>query len=87
MAGHPQGALASLREMNVKYKTGSDQIVIADTPNNPANFSPDQIGKPLDGPMRLEVPVQTGVIPQKVIDMANKFDIKIVDLTGEDYVG
>lgn len=71
--------------MNVKYKTGSDQIVIADTPSNRLNFSPDQIGKPLDGPMRLEVPVQTGVIPQKVIYLAKDLRIEIVDVTGKVY--
>lgn len=82
MAGHPQGALASLREMNVKYDSENPDIVIADTPSNRLNFSPDQIGQSLKDSMRLEVPIQTGMTPQKVLDLAADLEIEIVDVTG-----
>ena len=60
-------------------------IVIADTPGNRLRFTPDQIGKPLDGPMRLEVPVQNAPVPQNILDLARKSRIEIVDVTGRTY--
>ena len=60
-------------------------IVIADTPGNRLRFTPDQIGKPLDGPMRLEVPVQNAPVPQNILDLANDLGIKIFDVTGRRY--
>ena len=68
-----------------KYNPRKMGIVIADTPGNRLRFTPDQIGQPLSGPMRLEVPVQNAPVPQNILDLANEFKIKIVDVTGRTY--
>ena len=85
LAEQPRGAITALKEMVAKYDPENEGIVIADTPGNRLRFTPDQIGKPLDGPMRLEVPVQNAPVPQNILDLANEFKIKIVDVTGRTY--
>ncbi|WP_117211417.1 hypothetical protein [Allorhizocola rhizosphaerae] len=72
-----------LRELDSKYKSDAN-VTILDTKHNR-----DQIGDVVGGPMRgkpiLEVPVQSGGVPQSVLDEAKRLGITIRDETGKVY--
>jgi hypothetical protein len=69
--------VAYINELSSKYAPGSK---IANVPS-----SGTLAGQRLQGQMILEVPVQTGVIPQSVLDAANKNGILIRDVNGKVY--
>jgi len=79
-------AIRYLKELSDKYAPGS---IIADVPSNRTGvnkgiFEVNQ-GDKLKGQMVLEVPVQGKVVPNRVIDYANKHYIKIRDINGKIY--
>ncbi len=77
----PDTAKGYLRELDNKYSPGT---MIKDTPH-----ARDQIGDAVGGPLRgkpiLEVPVQSGGVPQSVLDEAKRLGITIRDETGKVY--
>lgn len=82
----PSTAKAYIDEFVKKYPAESSAVTIADTPSTRANAAiRDLVGRPLTGPMKLEVPVQTVPIPREILDYASEKRVTIVDVTGHTY--
>ena len=71
-----------LDEFVKKYKEGT---IIADTPTNRRDLGDDQIGKPMEGEMVLEVPEQIDDVPPEIIKRADELGITIRDENGKEY--
>jgi filamentous hemagglutinin len=65
-------------EIAAKYPAGAS---IANVPSTSSAL----LGRRLEGSYYLEVPVQTGPIPQRVLDAAKRADVKIRDINGKVY--
>jgi hypothetical protein len=71
-------AIAYINEIAAKYPAGA---AIANVPST----KPALLGQTLQGNYYLEVPVQIGPIPQRVLDAARRADVKIRDTNGKVY--
>jgi hypothetical protein len=74
----PSTGVGYVNEAASKYAPGTR---IGGTPQN----HPSIRGRELQGRLYLEVPVQTGPIPQRVIDAANARKVIIRDTNGSEY--
>ncbi|MCL2091744.1 MAG: hypothetical protein FWH11_11220 [Micrococcales bacterium] len=78
-----------VNEVPRNYKPGADKITIADTQLNRLQLErfgyEDIIGRPLEGRMVLEVPVQNLQVPQEIIELATRQNVIIRDVLGHVY--
>lgn len=74
-------AIGYLRDLVRKYSPGEE---IAGTPRNREHY-PELVGKPLEGEMILEVPVQNRPIPRAILEKADELDITIRDTNGREF--
>lgn len=78
--------MSYIRELKDKYPQGA---IIADVPSNRAGGAnaclEGYINTGITGTQILEVPVQINPIPQRLLDEASMFDIKIRDINGKTY--
>jgi hypothetical protein len=82
----PAVAISYLRELTVKYTPRDPGLVVAGSPMNQLQLDGTvSIGRPLDGRMVLEVPVQGAPVPTDVLRYAAEKDIMIVDPAGTIY--
>jgi hypothetical protein len=58
--------------------------IISDTPENLKKY-PNLVGQKLTGQLYLEVPIQENAVPQKILDTAKKYNVKIRDVNGKVY--
>ncbi len=77
----PEYAEEYVNEFLDKYGPGN---VVADTPANRANC-PQLVGKPLQGNLILEVPIQNGPVPTWLAEWARRWNITIRDPAGTVY--
>ena len=77
----PEYAEEYVNEFLDKYGPGN---VIADTPANRA-LCPELIGKPLQGNLILEVPIQNSPVPTWLAEWARRWNITIRDPAGTVY--
>jgi hypothetical protein len=77
-------AISYLNEFVKKYGRGT---IVANTPSNKRDLGVNPIGKPMDGELVLEVPVQTGnpPVPRSVLEAAEDLGITIRDEKGNTY--
>ena len=61
--------------------------MIADTPANQAQLGnlDNVIGRPLDGQLSLEIPVQPNGVPAEILEYADRWDVTIRDVNGTVY--
>jgi hypothetical protein len=74
-----QSAMRYIRELPKKYSAGAR---IQDVPSNRQTGI---AGRLLEGTYFLEIPVQRGPIPQRVLDYAKKMNVRIRDVSGYIY--
>lgn len=73
-------------EFDKKYRPDSEDFIIADTPVNRVKFadSPQLLGKPVEGRMVLEVPVQAADVPAWARQYAADRSVLIRDAAGNE---
>jgi hypothetical protein len=84
----PSTAIGYLDEMLRKYNPRDPDLRVLGTDANRAQFGDAAgqiVGRPLRGPMVLEVPVQSAPIPKAVLEYADRWDVVIRDVTGRIY--
>lgn len=65
-----------IRELATKYPPG------ATIPNTPANRANGLAGQTLDGDLVLQVPPQSGPLSQELLDYAELYEVRIIDING-----
>ncbi|GIG29855.1 hypothetical protein [Cellulomonas marina] len=84
----PSTARSYIDEVVRKYNPSNSGLRVLGTDSNAAQFgdrSPQIVGRPLRGQMTLEIPVQPGGVPQAVLDYADRWNVRIQDVTGRVY--
>lgn len=72
-------ARSYIRELGTKYPPGTT------IPNTPANRASGLGGETLSGDLVLQVPPQRGRISQDLLDYAELYEVRIIDINGVEY--
>lgn len=89
---HPSTWKSYLTKTEDQYEPGNDEILVADTKTNredltAAGYEPDDfIGKPLEGQLVLEVPVQNAPPPVEMLELAKLKSTEVKDVAGTQWL-